>query len=133
MGSAVAGDKEVGVDAGRPGACPVVEPSGEPDSYRAGKGDVAVVEGEAVVCDVGELEPDEVFGGEGVEGDGGNSEVDGGVGRVEHLADHVGVEGQGHGGIDRGGGHASGRVGEDQLAGVQTPGLLAWSTKTCEK
>ena len=68
----------------------------------------------SVSCSSGEL-----FGGQGVEGDQGDRERDGGVGRVEGLADGGGVEGQRHGGVHRCGGHAPGRVGEDQLAGLE--------------
>ena len=61
-------DEEVRVDAGWPGPVAVIEPGGEAYSYRAGQGDVAAVEGQASVDDVGEFQPGELAGGEGVEG-----------------------------------------------------------------
>ena len=80
----------------------MIEPGGEPDSYRAGQGDVPAVEVEASVDDVGEFQPGELLGGEGVEGDQGDGESYGGVGRVQGLADGLGVEGQWHGGVHGG-------------------------------
>ena len=62
-------DEEVRVDAGRPGPVAVIQPGGEAYSYRAGQADVPAVEGQASVDDVGELQPGELAGGEGVEGD----------------------------------------------------------------
>jgi len=112
-------DEEVGVDAGRPGPVAVVEPGAEAYTYRASQGDVPAVEVEASVDDVGELQPGELLGREGVEGDQGDRERYGGVGRVQGLADSRGVEGQGRGGIHGRDGHAPGGVGEDQLAGLE--------------
>jgi len=91
------------------------------ESWQHGRreGDGSGVEGEASVDDVGECKPADLSAGAGVEGDESDSESGGWVGRVESGADGVGVEGHGHVGVGRGGGHPACRVDEDLLSGFE--------------
>ena len=113
-------DEQVRVDGVRPGSLPVVEPGGEAGPDRGGERDVPVVEGEAAVDDVGQLQLAELLAGQGVEGDQGDGERDsrgrassarGGSRRCPAAAERW---------RSPGGRHAAGGVGEDELRPLRT-------------
>ena len=112
-------DEQVRVTRARPGPPSVVEPGAESREHGAGQGDGSAPEDESSVDDIGDIERAELLAGQGVEGDQGDGQCDGGIGRIERFAYCFSVLGEGHGVIARREVHAACRVGEDLLARLE--------------
>src|SRR3546814_18275609 len=83
-------DEQVRVRGGRPGSVAVVEPGAQPCPHGCGERDVAALEVEPTVHDVGQLQFADLPAGQAMEGHQSDSERHGRVRRVE-LGDRKSV------------------------------------------